>query len=445
MSAIPANHDQLQADFERAFGNNGTSASNVIAFPRPDHLAAIKTAKQLMEQVPTKTEWELEPLVAPGAITLLVATPKYGKSELALGVAGAIVHGTDFCGQYPRRRGTVIYVTEQDPRTLGPYLERHRLHDSEQFHILTFANMRQAGMTWLEAVAAVRAVAAEMKARLIIFDTFARIAGLRGEAENSAGAIMEATEPLHDARADGPAILITHHCNKSADGVDAIRGSSALAGEADHIILMKKPEGGASDPRVRILHMTGRLGGDLVRTIRFTEEDEWEDVGPGKVTKTDMLREAILALVPDTEATAVTVDDLLTQGLNATRQHLNRILPDLVKDGTIHRTNTTGYKGDPHRYWRDPDLKRNKPPIRNTPLVEGVEDVSNLILDPVVIDSKQPPPPGNPVSNQSEPPTRTRTCPPCGTVLAWGEDCPICRPAAHPLDLETHHAEPDSA
>src|SRR5262249_3187179 len=66
--------------------------------------------------------------------------------------------------------------------------------------------------------------------------------GLRGDAENAAGAVNEAMEPLQFAAAAGLAVLALSHQRKSGGEFgEAVRGSNAFTGAVDVVIELERP------------------------------------------------------------------------------------------------------------------------------------------------------------------------------------------------------------
>jgi len=91
-----------------------------------------------------------------------------------------------------------------------------------------------------------------------MIDTLPGLAGLQGDAENSAGHAIAALRPLQEANAPDLAKLVIRHTRKSGgDLVEAGRGSSAFAGEADVLVSMSQPQG--ARPTVRRLEAIGRF------------------------------------------------------------------------------------------------------------------------------------------------------------------------------------------
>jgi hypothetical protein len=91
---------------------------------------------------------------------------------------------------------------------------------------------------------------------VLIVDTWDKWTGLKGDAENNAGAILEALEPLVHAAGSDLAVLICAHQRKSfGEFGEAVRGSNALTGGVDVVIELERPRSDA-------------LAGDGVRVLQ---------------------------------------------------------------------------------------------------------------------------------------------------------------------------------
>jgi hypothetical protein len=373
----------LRGLYDAAFPkSNGNGAHEPNAFR---HL--FRSASDMMSESPPETEWIIRPIMAARSVTLLAGTPKFGKSEYAIAMASAIIHGTKFCGHYPASRGPVLYMTEMSPAVLAPYLVRHHLYESDQLHIATDTSMMIAGAHWEDGITGAIETAIEVGSKTVIIDTFSKIADLIGEQENSSGAINEKMKALALAKEAGLGVMLVHHTGKSGEGVDAIRGSSSIAGEVDHIILVRKPEGGYSDQRVRIVEYVGRLGINETRSIRLEEDYTYQDLGLGIKRKIDEVEQAILDMLPSAEGIAMSREEM-----NDTLQYpdttMKRALNKMVEDEMIS-VRGRGTKTDPYRYWSLSDQKTPPGIIRSNPLLEGGDDWSESFLGTKSTDSDQ--------------------------------------------------------
>ncbi len=228
-----------------------TTAAEAIA----QVVAACRPAQEHAKTCPPAVEWIVPRFLPAGVLLELHGDPKAGKSTLLGFMAGAIVNGTEFLG-CRGSRGKVVWFTEQGRQSFAPILQKVGLHEHADLFVLY--NHDVLNIPWAERVAGVVQVAKDVGARVVIVDTLSKLAGLRGENENSSGAILEALDFLEPAKAAGISVVVLHHDRKSGgDVINAGRGSNAIAGEADVIFQLIK------DPRLaanaRKLRYSGRL------------------------------------------------------------------------------------------------------------------------------------------------------------------------------------------
>jgi len=206
-------------------------------------------ADELRDSTPVEPDWALAGYIAAGAVTVLAKKPKAGGSTLLLGMLAAIASGADtFLGQ-PVSGGPVVYVSEESASTLA-----HKLPGTGRIRVMT----RDAAWprpTWPALIAAAAAEAHRVGASVLAIDTLAYWAALGKDAENDAGAINLAMQPVLDAARDGVAVVLAVHSRKSGgDDGDSIRGSGAIAGAADIILELQRGKA----PTERILKALSR-------------------------------------------------------------------------------------------------------------------------------------------------------------------------------------------
>ena len=269
----------------------------------------VHTAAEAAEQAGTEVPWCIRPWVAFGGVVAVVGKPKVGKTDLVMAACAAVLDGVPFLGEQVSRT-KVLYVTEQGPGTIRPYLDRWGLSVREDFFLVYLFEVR--GLTWEALAAGVVSEARARGARLIVIDTFAAVAGLQGDEENSSGAILAAARPIQQAAAEHAlAVALLVHERKSGGSVaDAGRGSGALAGAVDCLMLLRRPEGNVS------------------ATIRQIESAARYEATP-----------ATLA-IDRSEAGYVPIGDSAAVAVKAARSALLRVLPT-----------SKGRKNDPYVYW----------------------------------------------------------------------------------------------
>jgi hypothetical protein len=210
----------------------------------------------LADDVAMTVDWVVEGYLARGAITELDATIKRGKTTLLRDQVRCITTGQAWLG-FPTKQTRVVWLTEERPTTFFPGLRRAGLADSTELIVLSYRDV--VGRPWPAIVDLAVAEAAAREAGVLIIDTLAQFAGLRGDEENNAGAALNALAPVQRAAGTGLAIELTRHERKSGgEPGESARGSSAYGGAADIIVAYQKPEG-QHPPTRRLLRALSRF------------------------------------------------------------------------------------------------------------------------------------------------------------------------------------------
>jgi AAA domain len=126
---------------------------------------------------------------------------------------------------FPTKQTRVVWLTEERPTTFLPGLQRAGLADSTDLIVLSYWEV--AGRPWPAIVDLAVAEAVARDAGVLIIDTLAQFAGLRGDEENNAGAALSALAPVQRAAGTGLAVELTRHERKSGGNPARARGDRA--------------------------------------------------------------------------------------------------------------------------------------------------------------------------------------------------------------------------
>ena len=232
-------------------------ASVETATPKPTPaVLAFVTPAELRAAGQVQINYVLAPYLIKDTLTDFTGAAKIGKTRFRNYLMRCLIRG-ESCLGYPASAPTkVVLLTEEPVPSLMEGLAAAGLSDTSDLVVLTRYAARAAA--WSDMVAAADARAGEIGARVLMVDTAPGMARLEGDTENSAGHALAALRPLQETQTPGLAKFIIRHTRKAGGTlVDAGRGSSAFAGEADVLISISRARG--TRPTVRRLEAIGRF------------------------------------------------------------------------------------------------------------------------------------------------------------------------------------------
>jgi hypothetical protein len=201
-------------------------------------------------------DWIVDTVLGRGMLVMVVAPPGVGKTEIAYGMMAAAVDGLDWCGLKTRRPKRVLLLSEMAPMTLQPALLRWGFVAETAglgaVQRLRLRYLRPAGSPghlidvcyahdlyapaedgripqWADVVRAVVPVVKKGGYDVLIVDTLGSWMG-----NDSSNVVMqEALGALRQVSSQGVAVLLPHHCAKSAEPPYQPRGGGAILGALD--------------------------------------------------------------------------------------------------------------------------------------------------------------------------------------------------------------------
>ena len=329
-------------------GNQGVSEGGVerssTSVP-PEAPLPFQQLAVVVENAPAEPAWSWRGYLALYVLALLAGRPKVGKSTLAMALVAAAVRGEAFLG-LPAKAGGVLLLTEERRDTLAEKARILGLMDSgAPVYVLT---RHDAGTRpWAEIVRQAMTFCREHELDVLIVDTLDRWTGLRGDAENSAGAVNEAMEPLQFAAASGLAVLALSHQRKSGGEYgEAVRGSNAFTGAVDVVIELERPSRSLQlGGHARVLRSVSRFASTPEELFFELGDDGFLPISDIAEKKSDAERAEVLdALEGHDEPVSV---DTLYEGVDLGKRALRRRLAELLDKGLALRSGE-GKKGDPY-------------------------------------------------------------------------------------------------
>jgi hypothetical protein len=295
----------------------------------------------------------LDGLLARGAVTDFSGLAKKGgKTTFWCHAIKAGAKGEEHGGMLTAR-AKYLYLTEQGNNFAQALREADLAEHSEHISIVQFKDV--SGKQWDTLINQAAAAAVGLGLDVLVVDTFAVFAKLKGSEENDAGPVADRMRVLRlVAQRYNLAVLLIRHAGK--DGT--ARGSSAFEAEADICVTLSRPEGRHS-PTVRKLCVIGRYG-EWERNVQL-KDDRYVSLGTDDNIEFKSAVRFVKATLPENPD-----DGMRKQELNEKRTEddggfsartLDRALDWLVNQGEVGEKQLMNERGKPKVYW----LAYNRP------------------------------------------------------------------------------------
>ena len=284
--------------------------------------------------------WHL-PYIAPsGLLTVLVGSPKSGKSTLIFAMLAEAIHEGQALGVPCLRDLRVDILTEERQVSMIGLVNRVGLPPlPDNWHVVA---QHETGASLKDVMARLSGEWLERgEPDILIIDT---IGGwVRGTDWSDYGEVVDLFDHLRAFAANWPrlAILITHHTRKTGGrtAASASLGSQAFTGAADNAVLLDEVD--ANDETLRRLTVYGRLLPDEPSIDVRWEPDIGRYVHEKRETRSEQITTVLsLHTVP------LTIEEIANQIPDATQKHVQNAISKMT---TLTRTGE-GKRGNPHRY-----------------------------------------------------------------------------------------------
>ena len=314
---------------QRGWVNPGSKKNSAST----NFVPSIRSAEEILKMAIPEMRWVVPEIVAEG-VTLLVASPKIGKSWLALQVSLAVCAGTTVLGRRAAKGRVLFLGLEDGNRRLKDRLTKlgaHRLPPEAQRNLqfeTEWPRVDQGGIEHIEAW-----LTANTDARLVVVDVLQKIRPPRTAKGNVYEEDYDAIRRLKEiSEKYRIAILVLHHTRKSTadDVLETVSGSQGLTGAVDAALIIKRPRG----EETAELYVTGR---DLPSEGHYV-------VTFGKISCTWTMVGAVSEVAPTKERAEIM--DLLTDGVilspseiarecGKTRPNIAKMLRKMREDGMV--------------------------------------------------------------------------------------------------------------
>jgi DNA-binding transcriptional ArsR family regulator len=283
-----------------------------------------------LANVPPEPPWTWDGYLAPGTITLLAGRPKVGKSTLLFGLFEALLSGQPFLERTTRAQGVLLLSEERE----GTLAEKARLFGLDgRLHLLM--RHQANGVPWPEIMAMATSYCLAHELSVLAIDTWDKWTGLRGDAENNAGSVIEALEPLVQAAGAGLALPVLAHQRKSlGDFGEAVRGSNALTGGVDVVVELERPRSDVlAGDGVRVLNAISRYASTPEALVIALTDEGYEARGDTLEAQADAERAQVLAAIEALgEATAEQLAEETGIHKSTVLKHGNRLYEEKLVD-----------------------------------------------------------------------------------------------------------------
>jgi hypothetical protein len=341
-----------------------TPASRTTFQPAP------RSASYLIKKVFKPVMFTIENLL-PGGVFLLVASPKVGKSWLALQFAIAVASGGEVLREKAKQGDVLVLALEDNDRRLKSRLEKlnaELLPESALERLQFETQWPRVDDRGAELIA--EWLAERPEARLVIIDVLEKIRPLRDAKANAYGEDYKALQALKGvAEKHGVSILVVHHTRKAAsdDPMQLVSGTQGLAGAADGVLVLARARG---ERRGELTIMARDLEREGAFAVEF-QECQWTMLGPAEQVAKTATQQAILeTLQRHGEPIGPTQ---LAQIMGRSRQSVQQALARMAREGLVEQS---GGKYAPSKDIDDVSLAEGVSCVAGVAHVDGGDCVS---------------------------------------------------------------------
>ncbi len=300
--------------------------------------------------------WLLHGLLLPGAITLLTALWKSGKTTWLSHLLARLDQDGTFIG-LDVKAAKVLIVSEESPDL---WIERRdRLKLGDHVHIVGRPFKKKPyPKEWSAFIDNLATLVEQHGYNLVVIDPLANFWPVMDE--NDATQVIAALNPLRQVTEKGVAVLLLMHPRKS-DGAEATatRGSGAIPAFVDILIEMRRMSPNDTKDRRRVVTGNSRYRetpAELVIELS-ADEDSYTVHGDRAEAGGKRRDELILDILHAEPSRMLTSDEIRedwpTDTKKPSKRTLEQSLSRGVEEGRWH-TAGEGVKGNPRRYGMSP-------------------------------------------------------------------------------------------
>lgn len=199
------------------------------------------SVEQLLARGDEVTEWLVKNIVVRKGITIIGGAPGCYKSFLAQHLALSVAHGEEWLEQFETKRGSVLYVDEENGDVLLAKRYKQLLagHEQEAPTNLFSSIFQGLQLDKAEGEIHLTELVTFTQAKLVVIDSMVRC--MDGEEDKSRD-VRQVFETLKGVKeATGCSVVVLHHLRKgegNRKGMNDLRGSGDFPAMADVIVLV---------------------------------------------------------------------------------------------------------------------------------------------------------------------------------------------------------------
>jgi hypothetical protein len=282
---------------------------------------------ELLERAPDYTDWLVDDLLTADELFLLAASPRAGKSLMAMTLAKAVAKGERFLGR-PVSQGAVLYIRCEDSETKTK--ERELKQGWERgIPVYWLDKFKLSELKHLEQLVE------ELGCRLVVFDTLSRIRDTT--ISESSAEMSQLLEPVQEMckrqRCTG---LLVHHTGKvnlsnaaEVDVFDTIRGSSAIRATCRGTLIL------AADERNYRLAVENGWGKLDLQVLLDANTLEWRLLGNWLGPNVDLnQKDRVLGYLNQVASAGI---DQISEATNLPKRSLYEVLKRLQCEDLIEK------------------------------------------------------------------------------------------------------------
>jgi hypothetical protein len=216
----------------------------------------------------------IKDVVSEAGASLIVGSPKSGKTLLAVQIAISVASGVPFCGEFPvYTPGAALIVEYDDPAGVGSIKDIVAASRVKVRDIPLYTRAKVPYELGPDFISWLGDEIARLSLRVVVLDSYTSLRGTRvkgGDVVKAEQIDMKALDAL--GKRLRCAILVIHHGSKAASGLDwtmNAAGSFAMIAATDSQIHVSRYPDLEMNATERLIRIRGRHSADLEMVLRF--------------------------------------------------------------------------------------------------------------------------------------------------------------------------------